>query len=155
VDVEWRRPSPQLWRARVLVLAVVGGVALLAGGLGVGIGVSAVAGVAVAALVAVATALLAVLLWRRYSAWGYAERVDDLFVRRGVMIQRLTVVPYGRMQFIDVTAGPVDRLFGLATLELRTAAAKTDARIPGLDRAEAQRLRDRLAALGEAKAAGL
>ena len=72
--------------------------------------------------------------WRRYRAWGYAEREDDLLVRRGVMIRRLTVVPYGRMQFVDVTAGPVDRLFGLATVQLHTAAAATDARIPGLDR---------------------
>jgi uncharacterized protein len=64
-------------------------------------------------------------------------------------------VPYGRMQFIDVTAGPVDRLFGLATVQLHTAASRTDARIPGLARAEADRLRDQLAALGEAKVAGL
>jgi membrane protein YdbS with pleckstrin-like domain len=67
----------------------------------------------------------------------------------------MTVVPYGRMQFIDVTAGPVDRVFGLATVQLHTAAAATDARIPGLPVSEASRLRDRLAALGEAQAAGL
>jgi len=59
------------------------------------------------------------------------------------------------MQFIDVTAGPVDRLFRLATVQLHTAAAATDARIPGLAVAEANRLRDRLASLGEAQAAGL
>ena len=92
---------------------------------------------------------------RRYRAWGYAEREDDLLVRRGVMFARLSVVPYGRMQFIDVTAGPLERVFGLATVRLHTAAAATDARIPGLDRNEAARLRDRLAELGEAQAAGL
>jgi membrane protein YdbS with pleckstrin-like domain len=59
------------------------------------------------------------------------------------------------MQFIDVTAGPVERSLGLATLRMHTAAAASDARIPGLERDEAARLRDRLAALGEAKAAGL
>ena len=104
---------------------------------------------------AVVGALFGLLSWRRYRAWGYAEREDDLLVRRGVMIRRLTVVPYGRMQFVDVTAGPVDRLFGLATVQLHTAAARTDARIPGLSAAEAGRLRDQLAALGETKAAGL
>ena len=67
----------------------------------------------------------------------------------------MSVVPYGRMQFIDVTSGPIERIFGLATVKLHTAAAATDARIPGLDQQEAARLRDRLAALGEAKAAGL
>jgi membrane protein YdbS with pleckstrin-like domain len=144
-----------MWRARKFQLAVVGGVGILAAGLGLGIGVSVNAGLIVAAVIAVAVAGLAVLEWRRYRAWGYAEREDDLLVRRGVMIRRLTVVPYGRMQFVDVTAGPVDRLFGLATVQLHTAAAASDARIPGLERAEADRLRDQLASLGEAKAAGL
>jgi len=92
---------------------------------------------------------------RRYGSWGYAEREDDLLVRRGVMFARLSVVPYGRMQFIDVTAGPLERALGLATVRLHTAAAATDARIPGLESEEAARLRDRLAELGEAQAAGL
>ena len=100
-------------------------------------------------------ALLWILVGRRYRSWGYAEREDDLLVRRGVMFTRLSVVPYGRMQFIDVTAGPLERAFRLATVRLHTAAAATDARIPGLERDEAARLRDRLAELGEAQAAGL
>jgi hypothetical protein len=91
----------------------------------------------------------------RFNAWGYLERDEDLEVRRGVMVQRLSVVPYGRMQFVEITTGPVERLFGLATVKLHTAAAASDARIPGLHPDEAARLRDRLAALGEAKAAGL
>jgi uncharacterized protein len=92
---------------------------------------------------------------RRVRAWGYAEREDDLFVRRGVLYARLSVIPYGRMQFIDVTAGPVERAFGLATVRMHTAAAASDARIPGLAAEEAARVRDRLAELGEAQAAGL
>jgi membrane protein YdbS with pleckstrin-like domain len=108
---------------------------------------------------AAAAVVTGALLWyftgRRYSSWGYAEREDDLLIRRGVMFARLSVVPYGRMQFIDVTAGPLERAFGLATMRLHTAAAATDARIPGLEREEAGRLRDSLAELGEAQAAGL
>jgi membrane protein YdbS with pleckstrin-like domain len=103
----------------------------------------------------VATLALLPFVGRRYRSWGYAERADDLLVRRGVAFARLSVVPYGRMQFIDVTAGPLERLFALATVRLHTAAAATDARIPGLEREEAARLRDRLAELGEAQAAGL
>ena len=110
--------------------------------------------VAVAAAVA-AGGLAEVFVRRRVSAWAYAEREDDLLVRRGVLFSRLSVVPYGRMQFIDVTAGPVERSFGLATVRLHTAAAASDARIPGLSREEAGRLRDRLAELGEAHAQGL
>ena len=71
------------------------------------------------------------------------------------MFRRLTVVPYGRMQFVDVSAGPVERIFGLATVQLHTAAAASDAKIPGLASDEASRLRDQLASLGEAQAAGL
>jgi uncharacterized protein len=92
---------------------------------------------------------------RRYRAWGYAEREDDLLVRRGVLVRRLSVVPYGRMQYVDVVAGPLARRYGLATLTLHTAAAATDAFVPGLRADEATRLRDRLAALGEARQAGL
>jgi membrane protein YdbS with pleckstrin-like domain len=154
-DVRWLRPSPRLWSARQVQLAAT--TAVLVVPLTI---VLAVAGEQTAAI-ATAAALLAVAvafyagLRGRYRAWGYAEREDDLLVRRGVMVRRLSVVPYGRMQFVDVTAGPVDRMFGLATVQLHTAAAATDARIPGLTIEEANRLRDRLAALGEAQAAGL
>lgn len=114
-------------------------------------------GLAVAAAV-VSIAFLAWLWWaigQACRSWGYAERADDLLVRHGYLIRRLSVVPYGRMQFLDVTAGPIDRRVGIATVILHTAAAATDARIPGLPAEEAARLRDRLAALGEARAAGL
>lgn len=92
---------------------------------------------------------------RRVRAWAYCERDEDLIVRRGVLVYRLSVIPYGRMQFIDVIAGPIERSFGLATVRMHTAAASSDARIPGLPQEEAARLRDHLARLGEAKAAGL
>lgn len=113
----------------------------------------AVAGGVAAVVVVGAICLLAVR--RRFHAWAYQERDEDLVVSRGVMFRRQSVVPYGRMQFVDVTAGPVERIFKLSTVKLHTAAAASDARIPGLEREEAARLRDRLAALGEAKAAGL
>ncbi len=146
-------PSPKLWLMRGSEVTTLTLVAV------------AVAVVATASKPPVAAAaggaLLvagAVGLWvvhRRYRAWAYEEREEDLVVSRGVMFRRQSVVPYGRMQFVDVTAGPVERVFKLSTVKLHTAAAASDARIPGLERAEAARLRDRLAALGEAKAAGL
>jgi hypothetical protein len=154
-DLDWRRPSARLWHARRLEVAVPGLVLTVAGGVTVGLLADVAAGVAVAAVVAGVAGVVAVLLHRRYLSWGYAERDDDLLIRRGLLLRRVTVVPYGRMQFVDVSAGPVDRAFGIATVQLHTAAAATDARIPGVESAEAQRLRDQLAALGEAKAAGL
>lgn len=95
------------------------------------------------------------LIGRQVRALGYAERADDLLVTRGIAFKRLVIVPYGRMQLVDVDAGPLDRSFGLARLQLHTAAATTDAVIPGLPKDVAGALRDRLAALGEARSSGL
>jgi uncharacterized protein len=92
---------------------------------------------------------------RRWAAWAYAERERDLLLRRGVLFRRLTIVPYGRMQFVDVRQGPLARALGLSSIKLHTAAAATDADIPLLSDDEAARLRDRLTALGESQAAGL
>jgi len=144
---EWRTPSRRLLRLRRLEVAAA---AIIAAAL-----VGILAGPVYAAIPVVLGAIAWVLAGRRYRSWGYGERDDDLLVRRGVMFARLSVVPYGRMQYIDVTAGPFERAFGLATVRLHTAAAATDARIPGLERDEAARLRDRLAELGETQAAGL
>jgi membrane protein YdbS with pleckstrin-like domain len=150
--------SPRFWLARqavmaVLALPVLAGAALLAL-------VTAGQGVPLASGLIVAGAVLLLaggwLVERgRYRSWGYAERDDDLVVSRGLMFRRVSVVPYGRMQLIDVTAGPVARLFHIATVQLHTAAAASDARIPGLLREDAERLRDRLAAVGQARATGL
>ncbi|GGN05124.1 hypothetical protein FHR83_001352 [Actinoplanes campanulatus] len=106
-------------------------------------------------------AVLALGLWRAgvavraVRAWGYAERDNDLLVRHGLVVRHLSIVPYARMQYVDVTAGPLERAFGLATVQLHTAAAASDARVPGLPPDEAARLRDRLTALGEDRAEGL
>ena len=129
--------------------------------------VALVAGVIFAAAVGALACVISVLVvliagaissWfvrRRYRAWRYQERHEDLIVARGVMVQRLSVVPYGRMQFVEVTAGPIERLFNLSTVKLHTAAAASDARIPGLENSESARLRDRLTQLGESQAAGM
>jgi membrane protein YdbS with pleckstrin-like domain len=151
----WQHPSPRLrtlrmTQAGLVTLAVAVVAAIVAGERG-GTSAVVVALVCVLALGALATGALV----RRVKAWGYAERGEDLLVRRGLLVRRLSVVPYGRMQFVDVTAGPAERLFRLATVRMHTAAAASDARIPGLPVEEAARLRDQLAALGEAKAAGL
>jgi uncharacterized protein len=90
-----------------------------------------------------------------YRSWGYAEREDDLLVTHGVFVTRIVVVPYGRMQFVDVTAGLLEQWMGIATVRLHTAAAATDARIPGLPAADAALLRDRLTHKGEARSMGL
>ena len=102
-----------------------------------------------------ALGLLLRTLGRQWRAWGWQEREDDLLVRRGVLIRRLSAIPYGRMQYVDTTAGPLDRKLGLTTLVMHTAAAASDARLPGLPVDQAAQLRDRLVERGEARTAGL
>ena len=153
-EVEWTRVSARLASARRIVTC--GPLLLLAAALvvlGVVVDTSWITGTAVVPLAA------AVWAWwvvgRQVRGWGYAERADDLLVRRGVAFRTVVVVPYGRMQYVDVYAGPVDRIFGLAKVQLHTASAHSDAYIPGLAPQEAARLRDRLASRGEARLAGL
>jgi membrane protein YdbS with pleckstrin-like domain len=105
--------------------------------------------------------LLGILVWtmiitpRQARAYGYQLRDDDLVFRRGILWQRVVAVPYGRMQLIDITHGPLDRGFGIAQLKLVTAAASTGVVIPGLRQEAAEQLRDTLVDVAEARRTGL
>lgn len=92
---------------------------------------------------------------RQARAFGYQLRSDDLVFRRGILWQRMVAVPYGRMQLVDITHGPLDRAFGIAQLKLVTAAAATGVVIPGLTQEAAERLRDTLIDVAEARRTGL
>ncbi|WP_062071379.1 PH domain-containing protein [Demequina sediminicola] len=92
---------------------------------------------------------------RQVTAHAWLEREDDLVIKRGRMWRTVTVVPYGRMQYVEVEAGPLVRSLGIAEVQLHTASPGSDARIAGVPAAEAARLRDRLASRGEAQLAGL
>lgn len=86
--------------------------------------------------VAVAVGLLGLLLgWyppARYDRWGWQLTDLALELRHGVVIQQRSAVPYFRIQQIDVTQGPIDRLLGLATLQVTTAAASGTVALPGI-----------------------
>jgi membrane protein YdbS with pleckstrin-like domain len=151
----WQRVSPRLRSLRRTLLAICLGVGAVATLVLLGIFLSWLLMIPVLAVAGAVFGWGWVLAGRNWASWGYAERADDLLVTHGVLFKELVVVPYGRMQFVDVTAGPMDRRFGIAKVELHTASTATDAVIPGLTPEEAERLRDRLAALGEARAAGL
>lgn len=150
----WQRVSPRLAHMRHAVLLSVGVplglvAALLSGR------ATPVAGYAAAASAAALLAFGWVAIERNLRSWGYVERADDLVVTHGALFKKLTVVPYGRMQLVDVQAGPVERTFGLVSVKLHTAAATTDAKVRGLVPSVASGLRDRLTRLGEAHASGL
>ncbi len=154
-DVSWTPVSPKLAAVRRVTSAILCGVTAIAGLLAFGLMLSWLYAGLWVLVVAAAFAWSWVLIGRNQRSWKYAEREDELLVSHGIMFRQLVVVPYGRMQFVDVAAGPLERSYGIATVELHTATPATDAKIPGLHPDEASRLRDRLSALGQAQAWGL
>jgi uncharacterized protein len=96
-----------------------------------------------------------ILIPRRVRAMGYAEREDDFLFKSGLWFRRVLAVPYGRLQYLDVKEGPVQRHFGIRSLELQTASASTNATIEGIPAEDSERLRDQLMARGQARLAGL
>ena len=136
-DVEWTPASRRLIPARLIAIGVVIVPVLI---------LSAVCAVLVAPWWWWVTAGIAVLAawatWitvRVVLAHGWAERDDDLLVKRGRMWRSVTVVPYGRMQYVEVTAGPLARAFGIATVQLHTASPGTDASLAGVPSDQAAR----------------
>ncbi len=107
------------------------------------------------AVVGVVSLVVVALTPRRVRSIGYLLRDDDLLFRRGIMFQRFVAVPFGRMQLVDITRGPLARALGLSELKLVTAAAATGVVIPGLPLEDAELLRDHLVAVAETRRAGL
>ncbi|MGH9934627.1 MAG: PH domain-containing protein [Blastocatellia bacterium] len=91
-------------------------------------------------------------LWyppRLYGSWGYRIDAKVLETRSGRVFQRARLLPLSRLQHVDIERGPLERMFGLAALILHTAGTHSaNIRIPGLEAAEAARLRDRLIEIG-------
>lgn len=85
----------------------------------------------------------------------YALRMDDIAVARGVVFHRMEVIPYGRIQYVDVVAGPILRAFGLCQLQIHTASPDAHPTIAGLLAADGAALRDELSRRGEERLAGL
>ncbi|XNS28180.1 PH domain-containing protein [Citricoccus nitrophenolicus] len=161
-DVDWTPVSPKLVPAHLMVTILTAGI--------------------VTVLLAVPLVLMLVGVWPDYPAWlawalpavmlgwglvemiliprrvramGYAERDDDFLFKSGLWFRRVLAVPYGRLQYLDVKEGPVQRRFGIRSLELQTASASTNATIEGIPVEDSERLRDALMARGQARLAGL
>ena len=153
---DWSRVSPRLTTLRRVLLVAVA-VVVLTAVVAVGVLMPSVR----LAAGAVGAAVVAVSAWGWWftalsvAAWGWVERDQDLVVTRGRLWRRIDVVPYGRMQLVDVTAGPLQRAFGIATVRLHTASPSSRAHLPGLAPRDASRLREQLTERGESRAAGL
>lgn len=93
-------------------------------------------------------ALLALLLvfilpGRIYRRWGYDMGDEQLRVLRGFLWRTDTIVPFNRIQHIDVVQGPLQRMFGLSTLIVHTAGTHNSiVTLPGLATTEAEDMRE-------------
>ena len=84
---------------------------------------------------------------RIYKRLGYA--IDGRLLRtvRGWLFHTDTVVPFVRVQHIDVTRGPLDKMFGTATLVVHTAGTHNSiVTLPGLSPERAAEIREAIRA---------
>ena len=86
---------------------------------------------------------------------GWLETEDELILSTGKWFHTITVIPYGRIQFVDVESGPVGRALGLKELKVHTASNSSNSELPGLLAADADALRDRLAVKARERMSGL
>lgn len=149
----WRPVSPELSTVRkVAATAVLLPLAVA----------TAVAATFLTPWLVVATAVLAIvwlwLMWlipRQVAAISWAELPEELAIRKGRLWRSLVTIPYGRIQYVDISSGPHKRSKGLADITVNTASPASSGDIPGLPIEVAEELRVRLAAHGEAQRAGL
>lgn len=101
------------------------------------------AGVTAAVLVAGCGYVLVMPRWRfRVHRW---ETTDDaVYTSAGWISQEWRVAPMSRIQTVDTERGPLQQLFGLATVTVTTASAAGALRLAGLDQALAEDLVEQL-----------
>ena len=100
-------------------------------------------GAILAPAIALAAFILVFLPQRKWRRWGYSGADEQLRVARGWLFRTDTIVPFSRIQHIDVAQGPIERLFGLARLTVHTAGTHNSiVTLPGLSRNDAEAMRD-------------
>jgi membrane protein YdbS with pleckstrin-like domain len=93
-------------------------------------------------LVLVIAGLVSVLTLKQFREKAYALREQDIAYRSGLVFRKTVLLPFNRVQHMEVTSGPLQRKFGLASLKFFTAGGSSvDLKIAGLETAEAERLR--------------
>jgi len=140
-----------LWRAQSMLRVLLFWLPL---SVAVAYGLASLTGQAAAVVVGLTLLGLAVLLalfWPalRYQYFTYSVREQDLLVERGVVIRRKSSIPHNRIQHVDTRQGPIERVLGLSSLAVYTAAGMSaDGSIPGLATGQAEAIRDELSRRG-------
>jgi membrane protein YdbS with pleckstrin-like domain len=81
---------------------------------------------------------------------GYLEREFDVYHKQGIWWRKQTALSFSRVQHIDLSSGPLERKYGMATLKFFTAGgASSDLKIHGLPLDIAENLRHQILKLAE------
>lgn len=134
IAVVWTVSASAAW---IVMAAAIAFVLAIAGAGGSFVAIALVGG----AFVAAVSGLWARAAWAR---WRWSAWPDALDLRHGVLVIRESLVPYHRIQQIDIERNVFERMLGLSTLVLRTASASSDGKIPGIRAEVAESLRVRL-----------
>lgn len=117
----------------VLLLLGLGVTALVAGTPGVGVAL------VVAALGVVGLAVGVPVV--RHRRWSWALTDEGLELAHGVLVRTESAIPIFRVQQVEVRQGPLERAFGLVSLQITTASAGSDGTLPGIDARSADGIR--------------
>lgn len=93
-------------------------------------------------IIAVAFVVNLIVVCKAWRYKGYALRQHDLSYRSGVIFPTITTIPYDRVQQVSLQQNPVDRFFGLCSVEVVNGAQELSSlTIPGLTEERATALK--------------
>ncbi|GAB1266443.1 PH domain-containing protein [Aurantivibrio infirmus] len=97
------------------------------------------------ALMVVFLIVIFLLIPRKVKHTKYLLRRLDAHLQSGLMWRRTVSVGINRIQHMEITQGPIERILGLSRLAIFTAGGnRSDLTIPGLVTEDAQRLKAQL-----------
>jgi membrane protein YdbS with pleckstrin-like domain len=99
-------------------------------------------------------AIISRLVIKKSQIKAVALRESDIAYRSGLFWRKTVIVAFNRIQHVEVSSGPLQRRFGLASIKLFTAGGSSvDLRIDGLTAERAEQMRTLIAEKIESSAA--
>ena len=87
--------------------------------------------------------IVIVLFLIGFSKRKYTLREKDISYKSGVLVKKITTVPFSRVQHVEVDEGPISRLFHLASISVYTAGdSSDDLEIKGIKKTEALQIKE-------------
>ncbi len=128
----------------VVVFGAIVGIILLFMGVGLG---WIFYGLLTAAIIVIAVLLWSTIVWpgieHRHRSWRLTD--VGLEVRHGVWWKHMQAIPWARVQHADVSQGPLQRMYGVGTLNVHTAGtSNSSVNLAGLSHEVAIELRDEI-----------